>query len=157
MPTNMFNQGMQQFVNPLLMKGMQGTLIPGTSQDVIGVSNVLGNVLSGNLGFTKQDQSGSFQFDPYQGGFSLDTPSGFGVSAYSNKMFSPGVGFHTIPMGQTIEGRFRFGAQPEPITNNVSIGGLPTDFDDQRSAGRRFADDYLSNPNLIRKAVKAYY
>lgn len=144
MPNNMFRQGVQELLNPALMQGLQGNLVPGTPQDVTAVGNILGNILQGNLGITKQDQTGSFQFDPYKGGFSLNTPGGWGVSAYAND--------------PTIEGRFRFGAQPAPISNRISIEGLPTNDENiqQTSAARKFLNEYIT-PKISADAARYYY
>ena len=167
---NFFKKAGQQLLNPVLMQGFQGNLVPGTPEGVRKTGTLFSNILQNNLGITKQDSTGSFQFDPYQSGFSLDTPKGFGFSAYGNKMSASPSGFNQAPMGPTVEARFKFGSDPNaptPFSDDSQLKDVrytgPTQINSQeknlsqeKSAGRKFLEEYIT-PEKSGEAARYYY
>jgi len=147
MPNNMFNQGMR-FLMPQMMQGALGQNIPGAPGNLVGIGEVLGNAVQGNLGITKSDETGSFTFDPYNEGFQLQSPGGFGLGVYGNKMMIPGPGFNPVPMGQTVEGTFRFGGQQQPISNRINIEGLPSEEVNTKSAAQNYLDRFITEDKI---------
>ena len=142
-----FRQGMQ-FMHPQMVQMGLGNLHTNAPQTVTAVGNVLGNVLQGNLGLSKRDETGSFTFDPVQEGFTIQSNPydnlGFDLSVYGNKIGSPGPGFNIVPYGNTVEANFRIGGgmpRPEEV-GGISFTNLPVE--DNRSEGRKFLDEYLS-------------
>ena len=168
--SSFFRKAGQQFLNPILRQGFQGNLVPGTPEDVTKTGMLFSNILQNNLGITKQDETGSFQFDPYQSGFSLDTPKGFGFSVYGNKMSASPPGFEQAPMGPTVEARFKFGSDPNastPFSDDLQLKDIkytgPTEVNAQeedlpqgKSAGRKFLEEYIT-PEKVGEAVRYYY
>lgn len=148
MQQNMFKKGMN-FIRPQMMQSATGTGIPGAPSDFRKVGTVFSNVLNNNLGITKSDETGSFTFDPFQEGFKLESPGGFGIGVYGNKMSAPGEGFNAMPMGKTVEANFRFGATPKPITNQINIQGLPEqESNDSESPGRKFLNEFITEDKI---------
>jgi len=158
MPQNMFNRGMD-FIRPQMMQSALGTGIPGAPSNFRKLGTIFGNVLQGNLGITKSDETGSFTFDPYQEGFKLESPGGFGIGVYGNKMSAPGEGFNVVPMGKTVEANFRFGATPQPVTNQINIQGLPEQkSNDSESAGRKFLNQFITDDKInAAQKYRTYY
>ena len=149
-----FREGMQFLQPQMLQMGLGkmglGQLNPYAPPTVTAVGNVLGNILEGNLGISKEDETGSFTFDPIQEGFTIKSNPydnlGFDLSVYGNKAgSSPGLNY--APYGNTsVEANFRVGGgmtRPEEM-GGISFTNLPVE--DTRSAGRKFLDAYLSRP-----------